>query len=121
MGRGMNTSQSTGSRQGGRLGLVVAAMTIGNAIILVSQTAVPLALPSIMAEFGVGSDTAQWVLTAGILPLAGLMVLGGRLGDLLGARRMFILGSLLFSVASLASGLAPTFGVLVATRVVQGV
>src|ERR671927_1509562 len=102
------------------LGLVVAAMTIGNALILVSQTAVPLALPSIMSDLKVGSDTAQWVLTASILPLAGLMVLGGRLADLYGMRRMFVLGSIVFAAASLVSGLAPTFEILVAARVVQG-
>jgi EmrB/QacA subfamily drug resistance transporter len=103
-----------------RLGLVIVAMTIGNAIILVSQTAVPLALPSIMAELGVGSDTAQWVLTASLLPLAGFMVLAGRLADLIGLRRMFVLGSIVFAAASLASGLAPSFELLIAFRVVQG-
>jgi EmrB/QacA subfamily drug resistance transporter len=102
------------------LPLVILAMTIGNGIILVSQTAVPLALPSIMHDLGVGSATAQWVLTASLLPLAGLMVLGGRLGDLLGLRRVFLLGSAVFAGASIAAGLAPTFEILVASRAVQG-
>ncbi|MBD0859878.1 MFS transporter [Gordonia sp. zg691] len=92
-----------------RLGLVILDMTVGNAVILVSQTAVPLALPAIMDEFGVGSSSVQWVLTASLLPLAGLMVLGGRLGDLFGLRRVFTLGSIVFAAASLAAGLAPTF------------
>ncbi|MFE0751108.1 MFS transporter [Gordonia sp. NPDC058843] len=103
-----------------RLGLVIIAMTIGNAVILVSQTAVPLSLPAIMDEFGVGSSSVQWVLTASLLPLAGLMVLGGRLGDLYGLRRVFCAGSIVFAIASLAAGLAPTFEFLVAARVVQG-
>ncbi|QMT00347.1 MFS transporter [Gordonia jinghuaiqii] len=90
-----------------RLGLVILAMTVGNAVILVSQTAVPLALPAIMDEFGVGSSSVQWVPTASLLPLAGLMVLGGRLGDLFGLRRVFTLGSIVFAAASLAAGLAP--------------
>jgi MFS family permease len=108
------------SARANHLGLVVAAMTGGNAIILVSQTAVPLALPSVMSDLGVGSDTAQWVLTASILPLAGFMVLGDRLSDLLGPRRMFVSGSVLFAGASLLSGLAPTFDVLLVARIVQG-
>lgn len=95
-------------------------MTIGNAIILVSQTAVPLALPSVMNDFRVGSGQVQWVLTASLLPLAGLMVLGGRLGDLFGLRRMFVIGSFVFGAASLLAGLAPTFEVLVLSRAVQG-
>jgi EmrB/QacA subfamily drug resistance transporter len=99
---------------------VIVAMTIGNGIILVSQTAVPLAIPSVMAELGVGSNTAQWVLTASLLPLAGLMVLGGRLGDLFGLRRIFLVGCIAFASASLLAGLAPTFEVLVAARALQG-
>lgn len=104
-----------------RLGLVIVAMTIGNAIILVSQTAVPLALPSVMHDFRVGSGEVQWVLTASLLPLAGLMVLGGRLGDLFGLRRMFVMGSIVFGAASLVAGLAPTFELLVLARAIQGV
>ena len=103
------------------LTLVIVAMTIGNAIILVSQTAIPLALPSVMEELQVGSSTAQWVLTAGLLPLAGFLVLGGRLADLFGLRRIFILGTTIFALASLGAGLAPSFELLVAARAVQGV
>jgi EmrB/QacA subfamily drug resistance transporter len=103
-----------------RLPLVIIAMTIGNGVILASQTAVPLALPSIMGELGVASSTAQWVLTASLLPLAGLMVLGGRLGDLYGLRRVFLLGSALFAAFSLVATVAPTFEVLVFSRVIQG-
>jgi EmrB/QacA subfamily drug resistance transporter len=103
-----------------RLPLVIVAMTIGNGIILVSQTAVPLAIPSVMAELEVGSNTAQWVLTASLLPLAGLMVLGGRLGDLFGLRRIFLVGCTAFAAASLIAGLAPSFEVLVVARALQG-
>jgi EmrB/QacA subfamily drug resistance transporter len=102
------------------LTLVIIAMTIGNGIILSSQTAVPLALPSIMSGLGVGSATVQWVLTAGLLPLAGLMVLGGRLGDLYGLRRVFISGAVLFAISSLAAAAAPSFELLVTSRVIQG-
>lgn len=70
-------------------------MTLANGMILVDQTAVPLALPAIMEQFGIGTVTAQWVLNASLLPLAGFLVLGGRLGDVLGRRRVFVAGATL--------------------------
>jgi EmrB/QacA subfamily drug resistance transporter len=100
--------------------IVLVAMTLANAIILVDQTAVPLALPSIEKEFGVGTQVAQWVLSASLLSLSGLLILGGRLGDLLGRRRMFVAGLVGFTVASAVGGLAPTFPLLLVARVVQG-
>ena len=106
---------------GRRLRLVLVAMTLANAMILVDQTAVPLALPDIMKSFGVGSQSVQWVLNASLLPLAGLLVFGGRLGDLIGRRRVFTIGAVLFAGASAVGGLAPGLGVLLAARVAQGV
>jgi EmrB/QacA subfamily drug resistance transporter len=103
-----------------RAKLILVAMTLANAMILVDQTAVPLAIPSILKQFGISSTTAQWVLNANLLTLAGLLVLGGRLGDLFGRRRMFILGAVLFTSASAFGGLAPKFEILLAARVVQG-
>jgi MFS family permease len=112
----MTTSAT--SRAGSRT--VLAAMTLANAMILVDQTAVPLALPDIAQDFGVSSLLVQWVLTASLLPLAGLLVLGGRLGDLFGRRRVFLLGAVVFAGASAVGGAAPSFGVLLAARVLQG-
>ncbi|MEJ2860006.1 MFS transporter [Actinomycetospora flava] len=109
---------SAPSRSGQRM--VLAAMTLANAMILVDQTAVPLALPDIAQEFRVSSLLVQWVLTASLLPLAGLLVLGGRLGDLLGRRRVFLLGSVVFAGASAVGGAAPDFAVLLVARVLQG-
>ncbi len=101
--------------------LVLVAMTLANAMILVDQTAVPLTLPDIMAEFRVQSQAVQWVLNGSLLPLAGLLVFGGRIGDLLGRRRMFVIGAVVFAGASAVGGLAPAFPVLLAARVAQGV
>jgi MFS family permease len=81
---------------------------------------VPLALPNIMKDFGVGSQQVQWVLNASLLPLAGLLVLGGRLGDMFGRRRIFIIGTVVFAGASAVGGLAPVFPVLLACRILQG-
>src|SRR5262249_17952216 len=101
--------------------LVLLAMTLANAMILIDQTAVPLALPDIMSSFGVGSAAVPWVLTCSLLPLAGLLVLGGRLGDLVGRRRIFIGGAVLFAVASAVGGAAPILAVLLVARVLQGI
>ena len=95
-------------------------MTLANAMILVDQTAVPLALPDVIHGLDVSATEAQWVMTASLLPLAGLLVLGGRLGDAYGRRRIFLLGALLFGGASAVAGLAPDFSLLIAARVVQG-
>ena len=89
--------------------LVLAAMTVANAMILVDQTAVPLALPSIEKQFGVGTQEAQWVLSASLLSLSGLLILGGRLGDLFGRRRVFVIGAVGFSAASVMGGPGPRF------------
>jgi EmrB/QacA subfamily drug resistance transporter len=105
----------------GRRNIVLVAMTLANAMILVDQTAVPLALPDIMDAFDVGAAKVQWVLNASLLPLAGLLVFGGRLGDLLGRRRVFLTGAVVFAGASALGGFAPTFPILLAARVAQGV
>ena len=101
--------------------LVLVAMTLANAMILIDQTAVPLALPDIMQQFHIGSALGQWVLNASLLPLAGLLVLGGRLGDILGKRRIFLLGAVLFAGASAIGGLAPFFWLLLVARILQGI
>lgn len=100
--------------------VVLVAMTVANGMVLVDQTAVPLILPSIIQEFGIGAQAAQWVLNASLLMLAGFLVFGGRLGDAIGLRRVFVIGSILFAGASACAGLSPTFGVLLVFRVVQG-
>jgi EmrB/QacA subfamily drug resistance transporter len=104
-----------------RLRFVLIAMTLANAMILVDQTAVPLALPDIMKTFHVGSQQVQWVLNGSLLPLAGLLVFGGRLGDLFGLRRVFLIGATLFASASAIGGIAPSMDVLLLARVCQGV
>jgi EmrB/QacA subfamily drug resistance transporter len=104
-----------------RRSVVLFSMTLANAMVLVDQTAVPLSLPNLMGDFAIGTQLAQWVLTASLLPLAGLLVLGGRLGDMLGRRRIFTIGCILFAGASALGGLAPVFAILLACRVAQGV
>ena len=100
--------------------IVLVAMILANSIILIDQTAVPLALPSIISQFGIGAQVAQWVLNASLLALSGFLVLGGRLGDQFGRRRIFLIGTLTFAVGSAVGGLTPAFSVLLAARAVQG-
>ena len=84
-------------------------------------TIVTVALPSIKNSLQVSDTTLQWVLIAYSITFGGLLLLGGRAADLLGRRRMFLIGVSIFSAASLACGLANTIGVLIAARAVQGV
>jgi len=87
---------------------------------MVDFTIVQVALPSIGREFGVSVNGLQWIVTAYDLTLAGFLMLSGRVGDFYGHKRLFITGVLLFSLASLTGGLAPSEIVLIVARVVQG-
>jgi EmrB/QacA subfamily drug resistance transporter len=84
-------------------------------------TIVTVALPSIKTSLNVNDNTLQWVLIAYTITFGGLLLLGGRAANLLGRRRLFMIGVALFSAASLACGLASTITVLIAARAVQGV
>ena len=97
------------------------AMTLANSMILVDQTAVPLAAPDVVEGLGANLDLGQWLLTANILPLAALMVLGGRLGDLLGMRRVFLTGAVIFLVSTALAGAAQDMVWMIAVRATQGV
>ncbi|MER7697255.1 MFS transporter [Streptomyces sp. NPDC096095] len=88
--------------------------------IAVDVTVVNIALPSIGADFGVDGRSLTWVVVGYTVTGGGMLMLGGRLGDLLGRRRVLLLGTGLFGVASLLAGLAPTFGLLVVMRLLQG-
>jgi len=101
--------------------LTLAAMTLANSMILVDQTAVPLATPDVVQDLHAPVDLAQWLLTANILPLAALMVLGGRLGDLLGLRRVFLSGAVIFLCATSLAGAAQDIAWMIAARAIQGV
>src|SRR3954471_1360808 len=90
-------------------------------MVLLDGTIVLVALPSIQADVGFSERGLQWVLSAYALTFGGLLLLGGRAADLLGRRRLFMAGVLLFTAASLVCGLAWSPAALLAARVVQGV
>jgi len=90
-------------------------------MVLLDSSIVLVALPSIDADLGFSAAGLQWVMSAYMLSFGGLLLLGGRAADLLGRRRLFIVGVGLFALASLAAGLASGAGMLIAARAAQGV
>src|SRR3954468_23801119 len=90
-------------------------------MVILDSAIVIVALPSIEADLAFSAGDLQWVLSAYLLSFGGLLLLGGRAADLLGRRRMFIVGTGLFALASLGAGLAGTSGALLTARAVQGV
>jgi EmrB/QacA subfamily drug resistance transporter len=99
---------------------VVFATVLGSGMALIDSTVVGIALPTIGRHFHAGVVELQWVTNAYTLTLAGLLLLGGALGDRLGRRRLFEIGTAWFAVASLACGVAPNAPSLIAARALQG-
>jgi EmrB/QacA subfamily drug resistance transporter len=92
----------------------------GDLMIVLDVTIVGVALPSIREDLGFSETSLAWVVNAYLLTFGGFLLLGGRLGDLFGHRRLFLIGIALFTLASLACGLANSQGLLVGARAVQG-
>jgi EmrB/QacA subfamily drug resistance transporter len=100
---------------------VALALVLGaQLMIILDMTVVNIALPSIARGLHFSAPSLSWVLNAYTLPFGGLLLLGGRAGDILGRRRVFMAGVALFTAASLAGGLATTSGLLLAARALQG-
>jgi EmrB/QacA subfamily drug resistance transporter len=106
---------------GPRLGLALLVLATAQLMVVLDATIVNVALPHIQRALGFSGSGLEWVVNAYALAFGGLLLLGGRAGDLLGRRRMFIAGLLLFSAASLAGGFATSQAFLLAARAVQGV
>ncbi|HYB19181.1 MAG TPA: MFS transporter, partial [Streptosporangiaceae bacterium] len=100
---------------------VVAATVLGSGMAALDATVAGIALPAVGRDFHASVGSLQWVVDAYTLTLAGLLLLGGKLGDSYGRRKMFSVGIVWFAVASLLCGLAPSVGVLIAARALQGV
>jgi len=100
---------------------VVAATVLGSGMAALDATVVGIALPAIGRDFHASVASLQWVVDAYTLTLAGLLLLGGTLGDSYGRRKLFGIGTVWFAVASLLCGLAPNVAVLIAARALQGV
>jgi EmrB/QacA subfamily drug resistance transporter len=110
------TSDLTGRKRW----LALALLCAGELMIVLDTTIVNVALPSIRTDLHFTETALVWVVNAYMLTYGGFLLLGGRLGDLYGQRRMFLAGLTLFTIASLVCGLANTQGLLIAARAIQG-
>jgi EmrB/QacA subfamily drug resistance transporter len=99
---------------------VLALIGVAQLMVVLDATIVNIALPSAQADLGFSDGARQWIITAYALSFGGLLLVGGRLGDLLGRKRVFVLGLTGFAAASAVGGFAPSFAVLVAARALQG-
>jgi EmrB/QacA subfamily drug resistance transporter len=100
--------------------LALIVLCLGDLMIVLDGTIVNVALPSIREDLGFSQESLAWVVNAYLLTFGGFLLLGGRLGDLFGHRRLFLIGISLFTVASLACGVANSQETLVVARAVQG-
>ena len=100
--------------------LALIVLCLGDLMIVLDVTIVGVALPSIRTDLGFSESSLAWVVNAYLITFGGFLLLGGRLGDLFGHRRLFLLGIALFTLASLACGLATSQEFLVGARAVQG-
>src|SRR5256714_4663100 len=101
--------------------LALIVLCLGTLMIVLDTTIVNVALPSIRTDLGFTQTSLAWVVNAYLLTFGGFLLLGGRLGDLYGHRRLFVSGIALFTLSSLACGLANSQGLLETARAVQGV
>jgi EmrB/QacA subfamily drug resistance transporter len=100
--------------------LALYVLCLGDIMIVLDSTIVNVALPSIRADLDFSQTSLAWVVNAYLLTFGGFLLLAGRLGDLFGHRRLFLIGIGIFTAASLACGLAPSQGFLIGARAVQG-
>ena len=101
--------------------LALYVLCAGMLMIVLDATIVNVALPSIQEDLGFSQSNLAWVINAYMIPFGGLLLLAGRLGDLLGQRRMFLIGLTVFTAASLLCSVSATEGMLIGARFVQGV
>src|SRR6185436_7200847 len=101
--------------------LALIVLCLGDFMIVLDVTIVGVALPSIREDLGFSEEALAWIVNAYLLTFGGFLLLGGRLGDIVGHRRMFLVGIALFTLASIGCGLADTQGLLIAARAVQGI
>src|SRR3954449_7994107 len=100
--------------------IALLVLCLGDLMIVVDVSIVNVALPSIADDLGFSETSLAWVVNAYLLTFGGFLLLGGRLGDLFGQRRLFLLGITLFTAASIVCGLSTSQGMLVGARAVQG-
>src|SRR5690606_6578434 len=113
--------QTTAKRSGGGNAMALLVIASCQLMVVLDITIVNIALPHIQRSLDFSTTNLSWVVNAYTLTFGGLLLLGGRAGDILGRRRVFIFGVLLFVLASLLGGLAQNGGQLLGARALQGV
>ena len=102
-------------------GLILALLTVAMFMVVIDFSIIQIALPTIKTQFNVPLSQLQWIVTGYSITYAGFLMLSGRTGDIYGRKKLFISGLVLFSLSSLAGGLAPSLTLLIAARIIQGV
>src|SRR6478672_5457665 len=116
----MSSTSPTPDHTGRRRWFVLATVALAQLMVVLDNTVVNIALPSAQADLGFSDGDRQWVVTAYALAFGSLLLLGGRLADLIGRKTTFLVGLIGFAVASAIGGAAPSFEVLVGARALQG-
>src|ERR671910_1785380 len=115
----MNSSAEKGNDR--RRWLALYVLCVGMLMIVLDITIVNVALPSIQSDLGFSQSNLAWVVNAYLIPFGGLLLLAGRVGDLIGQRRVFLAGLAVFTGASVLCALAQSQGMLIGARFVQGI
>src|SRR5579862_9070107 len=100
--------------------VVLVLICFAQFMVILDATIVNVALPSIQNDLGLSEANLQWIVNAYALVFGGFLLLGGRAGDLIGRKRVFLAGLVIFTTASLLDGLATSEGMLIASRALQG-
>src|SRR5215471_13577381 len=100
--------------------IVLVLICLAQFMVVLDATIVNVALPSIQNDLHLSDGGLQWIINAYTLVFGGFLLLGGRLGDLLGRKRLFLVGLVIFTFASLMNGLAQSEGMLIGFRALQG-
>lgn len=115
------SSARSGATPGSRRWLVLATVALAQLMVVLDATIVNIALPSAQLDLGFSDNDRQWVVTAYALAFGSLLLLGGRLSDMFGRRRLFLVGLVGFAISSALGGATQTFALLVGARALQGV
>ncbi|MGC4937700.1 MFS transporter [Kribbella sp. DT2] len=120
-GRPVDTVAEPAAHGHRNLGIALALISMAQLMVVLDGTIVNIALPHIQTDLGFSNASLPWVVNAYALAFGGLLLLGGRIGDILGRRKVFMFGVVLFGVASLIGGVAQNETILLASRILQGV
>ncbi|GAB3816332.1 MFS transporter [Kribbella italica] len=120
-GRPVDTGAEPAAHGHRNLGIALALISMAQLMVVLDGTIVNIALPHIQTDLGFSNGSLPWVVNAYALAFGGLLLLGGRIGDILGRRKVFMFGVVLFGVASFIGGIAQNETILLASRILQGV